>query len=89
MTLGAWLPLSPALPSVVTATSQAANQTLQTLSQQQSARMAATEKATLAQMEQLSAERLSSQGGLGTRTPVIVPFPSGQCLVAEWGLPPP
>eukprot|EP00667_Euglena_gracilis_P001806 EG_transcript_1808 len=46
--------------AVVTATSQAANQTLQTLSQQQSARMAATQKATLAQMEQLSAERLSS-----------------------------
>eukprot|EP00667_Euglena_gracilis_P015506 EG_transcript_16131 len=46
--------------SVVTATSQAANQTLQALSQQQTARMAETEAASLAQMERLSASRIAS-----------------------------
>eukprot|EP00667_Euglena_gracilis_P000972 EG_transcript_972 len=46
--------------AVVTATSQAANQTLQTLSQQQTARMAKTEADSLAQMEKLSADKIAT-----------------------------
>eukprot|EP00667_Euglena_gracilis_P002143 EG_transcript_2142 len=53
--------------AVVTATSHAANQTLQTLSQQQSDRMAQTEADSLAQMEQLSADRIASLHAMQTQ----------------------
>lgn len=52
---------------VITATNQAAHDTLQTISQQQSIRMAALEAAALAEMDAVAAEKVAAQGVCGTR----------------------